>query len=41
MDNATQYDKFDSDFLVWTDAALDQEFAFNTVYPENHLIKWF
>lgn len=41
LEEALRYDKFGSDFLVWTDAGLNHIFTQNMVYPENHLLKWF
>ena len=43
LKEALEYDKFNSDFLIWTDGGLTHVFPKNRhmVSPENHLIKWF
>lgn len=41
MSYALDYDKFDSDFLIWTDGGLNHVFANSMVFPYNHLRKWF
>lgn len=38
---AMQYDKFNSDYLIWTDGGLNHVFPGNLVYPVNHLKNWF
>lgn len=41
LDEAMQHDKFNSDFLVWTDAGINHVFPVNVLSPDNHLLKWY
>lgn len=41
LEEAALFDKFNSDFLVWTDGGLNHVFTRNMVYPVNHLMSWF
>lgn len=41
LTSALDYDKFNSDYFIWTDGGLNHIFSKSMVSPENHLRKLF
>jgi hypothetical protein len=41
MEAAIDYDKFNSDFLIWCDAGINHIFSSSVVWPENTILKYY
>jgi hypothetical protein len=41
MTEALQYDKFNTDILIWTDGGYMHNYPQNVVYPENVILKFY